>query len=121
MKEGVSPRLDRRWTSEEGAAMVAEWRKSGLSASAFVRDRGFGLHKLRYWSTRTHGAGPKRADFVVVPFEQQSLHAEEYGADADDVAMIEIFTGQDVVVRIPVNADPITVTATLKAVLEGSR
>ena len=63
MRKDECPPLDRAWTPAEGAAMVEEWRKSGMSASAFVRDRGFGLHRLKYWQSRSE----KKADFVVKP------------------------------------------------------
>jgi len=115
-QEKMCPPLDRPWTAAEGAAMVAEWRKSGMSASGFARARGFGYHRLRYWLSRDEEPTPQR-DFVVVPFESLSADAEEAQAGTDDGPMIEVYAGE-VMVRIPMNADRHVVTEALKAVLE---
>ena len=115
-QEKKCPPLDRPWTVEEGAAMVAEWRKSGMSASGFARARGFGYHRLRYWLSREEEPMAKRTDFVVVPFDPPSSSEDEEAAG--DGPMIEIFMADDVVVRIPMNAERHVITEALKAVLE---
>lgn len=124
MQEVRCPPLDRAWTADEGAAMVAEWRKSGMSASAFVRARGFGLHRLRYWSSRTGESSTSPPDFVVVPFGAPSPADEEEGEEADeggDGAMIEVCVRDEIFVRIPMKADRLLITETIKAVLEVGR
>ena len=116
-QERKCPPLDRPWTVEEGAAMVAEWRKSGMSASGFARARGFGYHRLRYWLSRDEEPTSERTDFVVVPFEAPASIEDEKSDEADG-PMIEIFMADDVVVRIPMNAERHVITEALKAVLE---
>ena len=118
MRKDECPPLDRAWTPAEGAAMVEEWRKSGMSASAFVRDRGFGLHRLKYWQSRSE----KKADFVVVPFEPQgSGNAEDALTEDSEEAMIEICVRDEVFVRIPIKADRSLIGETIKSVLGGVR
>ena len=124
MQEVRCPPLDRAWTAEEGAAMVAEWRRSGKSASAFVRARGFGLHRLRYWSSRTDEIGSNQADFVVVPFGAAAQADEDGAEDAtedDDGPMIEVCVRDEIFVRIPMKADRLLIADALKAVLEVGR
>ena len=103
--------------------MVAEWRKSGMSASAFVRARGFGLHRLRYWSSRTEEERASSPDFVVVPFgtSSQEEDGEEEALESSDEAMIEVCVRDEIFVRIPLKADRLLITETVKAVLEVGR
>ena len=39
-------------TESTWATRVAEWRKSGLSAPAYCKDKGFSPSGLRYWDKR---------------------------------------------------------------------
>lgn len=41
-----------RWTERQGRQVVAEWRKSGLSASAFARRCGMNPQRLSWWRKR---------------------------------------------------------------------
>ena len=42
----------RRWGSDEAREVIAQWRRSGQSASAFARARGFSAMRLSYWAKR---------------------------------------------------------------------
>ena len=44
--------IARRWTAAEARRVVAAWRESGQSMSAFARERGFDAQRLRWWRKR---------------------------------------------------------------------
>jgi hypothetical protein len=56
----------RRFTAEEGAALIAEWHQcsAGESQAAFCQRRQIGLLVLRYWLGR--GAASSSGGFVQV-------------------------------------------------------
>jgi hypothetical protein len=45
-------RVSKYLSGEEGRALVDAWRQSGLSRSAFARERQVGVHVLSYWSQK---------------------------------------------------------------------
>ena len=49
--------------------MLADWARSGQSASAFAKSRGLSEKRMRYWSKRlgARGAEPAALSFVPVP------------------------------------------------------
>ena len=47
-----------RASREQMSAMVARWRRSGLSAAAFCRRQRIQTQRLRYWLQRVEGASP---------------------------------------------------------------
>ncbi|MGH8308758.1 MAG: IS66 family insertion sequence element accessory protein TnpA [Steroidobacteraceae bacterium] len=44
-----------RWTDEHGREFVQQWQRSGQSMSAFAREQGVNLQRLRYWRWRVEG------------------------------------------------------------------
>lgn len=46
-----------RWNYEQGKQVIEEWRQSGLSMSAFARERGLNTQRLYYWRERVEGGG----------------------------------------------------------------
>ena len=42
----------RRWRADEASRVLAQWRRSGMSAAAFSRARGLSPMRLSYWSRR---------------------------------------------------------------------
>ena len=61
-----NPHRRRRFTAEEGSALIAEWhqRNVGESQSAFCQRRQIGLWVLRYWLKR--GTAQSAGGFVQV-------------------------------------------------------
>jgi len=57
----------RRWTQwrePEARAILREWRRSGLSADAFARSRGFSSMRLWYWQKRLGGSEAPSTEVV---------------------------------------------------------
>jgi hypothetical protein len=48
--------------------VIAQWRRSGQSASAFARGRGFSAMRLSYWSKRLSNDAPVR--FVPIALDE---------------------------------------------------
>jgi transposase-like protein len=69
----------RRWSADEAREVIAEWRRSGQSASAFSRARGYSAMRLSYWAKRVSSDAAVR--FVPVAVA---------GSDAGLPAVIEI-------------------------------
>lgn len=95
----------RRMTESEGAALVEEWRKSGLMMSEFSRARGVGVHRLRYWDQRLAHSAAGRAEapsFVVMSADELegTGHSDEQVVDH----AIEIIVGERFFVRVPPGA-----------------
>jgi hypothetical protein len=53
---------------DEWNRVVAEWRKSGLSAQAFIEREGhsFSARSLQSWAGRLEARGPSKAGFVQI-------------------------------------------------------
>jgi transposase-like protein len=66
-----------RWTESEGLEFVRQWRRSGQSISAFARERGENVQRLRYWRERVEGqlakASSELIPGVVVGMREQAL------------------------------------------------
>ena len=45
----------RRWTSEQAAEVVSQWKASGLSLAAFSRGRGITAQRISWWRDRLAG------------------------------------------------------------------
>ena len=41
-----------KWTEKQGREVIRQWRRSGLSMSAFARESGWNTQRLRYWRKR---------------------------------------------------------------------
>ena len=48
-----------------GQALIDDWRRSGLSRSAYARQHQVGAHLLTYWSKRLLGPVPASAGVAV--------------------------------------------------------
>lgn len=59
------PRVAKYYSTEQGQALVDAWRQSGLSRSAFARERGVGVHVLHYWSQKL--SAPRVASITTPP------------------------------------------------------
>jgi len=46
-----------RWTREEAEAVLAAWRESGLSMSAYARKQGVKVQRLSWWRRRLDDGG----------------------------------------------------------------
>ena len=51
-----------RWTDEQGREFVQQWQRTGQSMSAFAREQGVNLQRLRYWRGRVEGRTELRGD-----------------------------------------------------------
>ena len=51
---GASSRAQQaeRWSREQAAAVLEEWKSSGLSIAAFARERGVVAQRLHWWRAR---------------------------------------------------------------------
>jgi hypothetical protein len=59
-----------RWSADEARAVLEQWGRSGQSATAFARARGFSPMRLSYWSKRLSSEAP--VQFVSVPLAEAS-------------------------------------------------
>lgn len=56
-----------------GRALIDDWNRSGLTRSAFARERQVGAHLLSYWAKRLSATAPRppvtvtSTDFIQVP------------------------------------------------------
>ena len=69
MAEGMD-KQGRRWSAAEARAVLAQWGRSGQSASAFARSRGFSAMRLSYWAKRL--SSESAVQFVSVPLAEAS-------------------------------------------------
>ncbi len=88
----------RRMTRAEGAALVEDWKRSGLGASAFAKARGVGVQRIKYWRRALEA---EQDAFVVMSSEQLAAEEHVVGVAVRDSDKIEVAIGQHVVVRIP--------------------
>ena len=44
--------VETKWTEKQGRKVIKQWRRSGLSMSAFARESGWNTQRLRYWRDR---------------------------------------------------------------------
>lgn len=64
----------RRWGTNEAREVLAQWRRSGQSASAFARARGFSAMRLSYWAKRL--ASESAVRFVPITVEERTPKPE---------------------------------------------
>jgi hypothetical protein len=109
-------------TREEGAALVAAWKDSGLSARAFCDARGVGPHRLRYWSSmmEEESIRPARDPFFVIPFEDQEATGRAAAVSSAEEP-IEVDVSDGVVIRIRWGSSGRGLEETLRAVLTAVR
>jgi transposase-like protein len=48
-----------QWTEVEGRAVIAAWRKSGLSTVEYAREHGIVPQRLYWWRHKLEGGGTK--------------------------------------------------------------
>ena len=91
--------MARRWTEDEGRAMVAAWRRSGASLAAFARQRGVQDMRLRYWVARL--AELKENGTPRVRFHPIRLIEASEGPRRRDEERIEVVLADGRSVRVP--------------------
>jgi hypothetical protein len=98
----------KQWSEGEARAALAELVRSGESASAFARSRGFSTQRIAYWRKRLGGASTPAFVSVAMP-PVSALRAP-----------IEIVVG-DVIVRVREEADVEQLARIVEALARGGR
>jgi hypothetical protein len=57
----------RQWTEAQARETLDAFRRSGLTASAFARQRGVSIHRLQYWRKRLDVSPPLTFVPVALP------------------------------------------------------
>jgi hypothetical protein len=57
----------RQWTEAQAREALDAFRRSGLTASAFARQRGVSMHRLQYWRKRLDASPPLTFVPVALP------------------------------------------------------
>jgi transposase-like protein len=70
---GRSKERGRRWGADEAREVIAQWRRSGQSASAFARVRGFSTTRLSYWAKRLSSDATVR--FVPIAVDESAARS----------------------------------------------
>jgi hypothetical protein len=83
----------RQWTEAQAREALDAFRRSGLTASAFARQRGVSIHRLQYWRKRLDTSPP--LTFVRVALPKPVATAAQ---------SLEIVTGE-AVLRVPEGSD----------------
>jgi hypothetical protein len=99
----------RQWTEAQAREALDAFRRSGLTASAFARQRGVSIHRLQYWRKRLDAATP--LTFVPVSLPEAAVAK----ASRD----LEIVIGE-AVLRVPEGSN-VEHVARLVAALAGRR
>ena len=98
-----------------GQALIDDWRRSGLSRSAYARQHQVGAHLLTYWSKRLLGPMPAPAgtavsvaktaiiDFVQVP---SAGHRSAAAPPAAPTSSLEIRLSCGALIRVAPGVDP---------------
>ena len=98
-----------------GQALIDDWRRSGLSRSAYARQHQVGAHLLTYWSKRLLGPVPSSAevavsvakiaitDFVQVPI---AGHRSVAAPPAAPTSSLEIRLSCGALIRVAPGVDP---------------
>ena len=79
-------------TADQGHALVADWRRSGLGPTEFCRTRGVTVNRLAYWRSKV----APEVDFIEAVVEELPAPPEA----AETTEAIEVMVG-DVFVRLP--------------------
>ena len=99
------PRVSKYFSTEQGQALVDAWRQSGLSRSAFARERGVGVHVLQYWSQKL--SAPRVSSMTTPPsssaFMQVTLPS--VSGSLSSTLMIQFAGGAVVHVGVGADAD----------------
>lgn len=91
----AAPWPQQRWTTRDARRVLAAWKASGLTLSAFARRRGLQVQRLSWWKRRLEGA-PHHANTSAssttppAPFIPLTVCAAEAEAPA---AMVELVDG----------------------------
>lgn len=96
-----------RWNADEAREVLAQWRRSGKSASAFARERGLSAMRLSYWAKQL---GNEPVKFVPVAL----------GAASSADAVIEIVHG-GVTLRVRESLDTERVGQLCAALMRATR
>ena len=99
----------RQWTEAQAREALGAFRRSGLTASAFARQRGVSVHRLQYWRKRLEA--PPSITFLPVPLPNEAAARATRG--------LEIVIGE-AVLRVPEGSD-VEHVARLVAALAGRR
>ena len=68
-----------RWSAADGEAMVAAYRRSGLSMRAFAQKHGLGTHRVSYWRAKVDervDGGKTKPGFVPVQIAGEAASDE---------------------------------------------
>ena len=84
----------RQWTEVQAREALDAFRRSGLTASAFARQRGVSVHRLQYWRKRLDASPP--LTFLPVALPKESAARAPRG--------LEIVIGE-AVLRVPEGSD----------------
>jgi len=117
---GASSRAQQaeRWSREQAAAVLEEWKSSGLSLAAFARERGVVAQRLHWWRARLRGQPAPRA---VSP-EHKLVPAIITGAPLFAASVtIRATTGEVVEVSEPSSVSPDWLAAVVVAISRASR
>jgi hypothetical protein len=57
--------MDGFWTEMEARAVIAAWRKSGLSMTDYAREHSIGRHRIAWWLKKLEGH--MRSDVKLLP------------------------------------------------------
>ena len=92
-----------------GQALIDDWRRSGLSRSAYARQHQIGAHLLTYWSRLLLRPAPGPAattaitDFVQVPI---TGHRSVASPPAASTSSLEIRLSSGALIRVAPGVDP---------------
>lgn len=108
MRHG-SKRRWTQWTEVEARAALREWERTGESAAAFARRKGFSPHRITYWREKL--GSPKPLAFIPVALPPSAPPAG---------ARIEIARG-DLVVRVREDLDASVLASILDLLIRAGR
>lgn len=81
---------------------LANWKRSGLSISAFCRQHALNLSSFHHWKNRLANTTPDTATFVPIAIVAETL--------------VEIVMPSGIVLKLPLDCDATHLVALLKAV-----
>jgi hypothetical protein len=97
------PRVSKYFSIEQGQALVDAWRQSGLSRSAFARERGVGVHVLQYWSQKL--SAPRGASITTQPSSSAFMQVTLPSVSRSLSSPLMIQFSRGAVVHVGVGAD----------------
>ena len=110
-----------RRSAEEQQALVAAWKSSGLSASAFGRREGLAPSVLLRWRRQAESktAQPKSEARASISFAPVHITKSQAKTVVLEHMIAEVLIGRDVRVRVLDGADMGQVTALVRALAGG--